>query len=53
MIVYDITDRESFDNVKTWMTEIEKYLKNKKSFFIRKLKIKICIIERKSYVSWE
>lgn len=25
MIVYDITDRESFENVKTWMVEIDKY----------------------------
>lgn len=24
LIVYDITDRESFENVRTWMTEIEK-----------------------------
>ena len=24
IIVYDITDRESFDNVKTWIQEIEK-----------------------------
>ena len=26
MIVYDITDRESFENVKTWMVEIDKYI---------------------------
>jgi len=25
MIVYDITDRDSFDNVRTWMQEIDKY----------------------------
>lgn len=25
MIVYDITDRDSFENVKTWMAEIDKY----------------------------
>lgn len=25
IVVYDITDRESFENVKTWMQEIEKY----------------------------
>ena len=25
LIVYDITDRESFENVKQWMVEIEKY----------------------------
>ena len=25
VIVYDITDRESFENVKNWMTEIDKY----------------------------
>ncbi|CAK66413.1 unnamed protein product (macronuclear) [Paramecium tetraurelia] len=25
IIVYDITDRESFENVKTWMAEIDKY----------------------------
>jgi Ras-related protein Rab-1A len=24
LIVYDITDKESFENVKTWMIEIEK-----------------------------
>jgi len=24
MIVYDITDRDSFDNIKMWMGEIEK-----------------------------
>lgn len=28
MIVYDVTDRESFDNVKLWMGEIEKYQQN-------------------------
>lgn len=27
LIVYDITERESFDNVKTWMVEIEKHAK--------------------------
>jgi Ras-related protein Rab-1A len=25
MIVYDVTDRESFDNVREWMQEIENY----------------------------
>jgi Ras-related protein Rab-1A len=25
MIVYDITDRESFEAVKSWMLEIERY----------------------------
>merc|ERR1712063_143092 len=25
MIVYDITDRDSFDNIKNWMVEIDKY----------------------------
>ena len=25
MIIYDITDRDSFENVKNWITEIEKY----------------------------
>ena len=25
MIVYDVTDRESFDNVRQWMQEIENY----------------------------
>ena len=25
IIVYDVTDRETFDNVRTWITEIEKY----------------------------
>jgi hypothetical protein len=26
IIVYDVTDRESFDNVKIWLQEIEKYI---------------------------
>jgi Ras-related protein Rab-1A len=26
IIVYDITDKTSFDNVKTWLAEIEKYV---------------------------
>ena len=25
IIVYDITDRDSFENVKTWLQEIDKY----------------------------
>lgn len=25
IIVYDVTDRETFDNVRTWISEIEKY----------------------------
>ena len=25
IIVYDITDRESFENVKTWLNEIDRY----------------------------
>jgi Ras-related protein Rab-1A len=25
IIVYDVTDRETFDNVRTWIQEIEKY----------------------------
>ena len=25
MVVYDITDRESFENIKMWMGEIEKF----------------------------
>ena len=25
LIVYDVTDRETFDNVRTWIVEIEKY----------------------------
>ena len=25
IIVYDVTDRETFDNVRTWINEIEKY----------------------------
>ena len=25
IIVYDITDRESFDNVKQWLNEIDRY----------------------------
>ena len=25
IIVYDVTDRDTFDNVRTWITEIEKY----------------------------
>lgn len=27
VIVYDVTDRESFDHVKNWMNDIEKYKK--------------------------
>jgi len=27
MIVYDITDRESFENVQSWYAEIDKYPK--------------------------
>lgn len=26
IIVYDITDKTSFENVKTWLAEIEKYV---------------------------
>lgn len=26
IIVYDVTDRESFDNVRQWMHEIDRYL---------------------------
>lgn len=26
MLVYDVTDRESFDNIKFWMQEIDKYI---------------------------
>lgn len=25
IIVYDVTDRQTFDNVKQWMAEIERY----------------------------
>ena len=25
MVVYDVTDQESFDNVKTWLKEIDRY----------------------------
>lgn len=25
IIVYDVTDRETFENVRTWINEIEKY----------------------------
>lgn len=25
IIVYDVTDRETFDNVRTWINEIDKY----------------------------
>lgn len=27
IIVYDVTDRETFENVRTWIQEIEKYSK--------------------------
>ena len=27
IVVYDITDRDSFENVKLWMQEIDKYNK--------------------------
>ena len=26
MIVYDVTDRDSFDNVRNWMGEIDKFI---------------------------
>ena len=25
IIVYDVTERETFENVRTWLSEIEKY----------------------------
>lgn len=27
MVVYDITDPESFNNINSWLIEIEKYIK--------------------------
>jgi len=38
MVVYDITDPESFNNINSWLIEIEKY------FIIIKLTIKMIII---------
>ena len=34
IVVYDITDRTSFDNVKTWLAEIEKYVEERTVKFI-------------------
>ena len=34
IVVYDITDRTSFDNVKTWLAEIEKYVDGRAVKFI-------------------
>lgn len=34
IIVYDITDKTSFDNVKTWLAEIQKYVDEKTVKFI-------------------
>lgn len=33
-MVYDITDRTSFDNVKVWLAEIEKYVDERTVKFI-------------------
>lgn len=27
MVVYDVTDRDSFNSIKSWISEIEKYAK--------------------------
>lgn len=34
IIVYDVTDRQSFDNVKNWLEEIEKYVEEKTKKYI-------------------
>lgn len=34
IVVYDITDRTSFDNVKVWLAEIEKYVDERTVRFI-------------------
>jgi Ras-related protein Rab-1A len=34
IIVYDLTDRQSFDNVKNWLEEIEKYVEEKTKKYI-------------------
>ncbi|CAD8097094.1 unnamed protein product [Paramecium sonneborni] len=50
IIVYDITDRESFDSVKMWMSEIDKYAQDD---VIRMLIGNKCDMEDKRTVSYE
>ncbi|CAD8172171.1 unnamed protein product [Paramecium octaurelia] len=50
IIVYDITDRESFDSVKMWMSEIDKYAQED---VIRMLVGNKCDVEDKRAVSYE
>ncbi|CAD8054403.1 unnamed protein product [Paramecium primaurelia] len=50
IIVYDITDRESFDSVKMWMSEIDKYAQED---VIRMLVGNKCDMEDKRAVSYE
>ncbi|CAD8147363.1 unnamed protein product (macronuclear) [Paramecium tetraurelia] len=50
IIVYDITDRESFDSVKMWMSEIDKYAQED---VIRMLVGNKCDMDDKRAVSYE
>nr|CAI44552.1 rab_A61 [Paramecium tetraurelia] len=50
IIVYDITDRESFDSVKMWMSEIDKYAQED---VIRMLVGNKCDVDDKRAVSYE
>ena len=54
MQVYDITDRESFDNVKQWLNEIDRYacenvnklLVGNKSDLESKRQVRTCVLSR-------
>lgn len=50
IIVYDVTDRESFDNVKQWMNEIDRYACEKVNTLLVGNK---CDMESKRQVSYE
>ena len=50
IIVYDVTNRDSFDNVRQWMTEIERFATEN----VNKLLIgNKCDLEEKREVSFE
>ena len=50
IIVYDVTNRDSFDNVRQWMTEIERFATEN----VNKLLIgNKCDLEEKREVSYE
>jgi len=50
MVVYDVTDRDSFDNIKNWMGEIDKYAQEN---VIRVLIANKCDMNDKRKVSYE